>query len=109
MIYGNKNASFFRLTLRVKGATSLRFYEGRKMEYDKTKVFYMAKSELLIEPYQGRTYILDRGIMGLEKNVEPEDFVEYISDGYECFVGDPLLLAEKDPVLYNYFVRRGIR
>ena len=73
------------------------------------KVFYMAKSELLIEPYQGRTYILDRGIMGLEKNVEPEDFVEYISDGYECFVGDPLLLAEKDPVLYNYFVRRGIR
>ena len=63
------------------------------------KVFYMAKSELLIEPYQGRTYILNRGIMGLEKSVEPEDFVEYISDGYECFVGDPLLLAEKDPVL----------
>ena len=38
-----------------------------------------------------------------------EDFVEYISDGYECFVGDPQLLETKDQKLYNYFRRRGLR
>lgn len=72
-------------------------------------VYYMAKSDLLIEPYQGRTYIIDKGAEGLEKKLEIEDFVEYISDGYECYVGDPNLLAAKDPMLYNYFVRRGLR
>lgn len=72
-------------------------------------IYYVGVSELLIEPYQGRTYIKDLGVAGLEKIVEKTDFVEYISDGYECFVGDPELLAKKDPMLYNYFTRRGLR
>ena len=69
----------------------------------------MGLSDLLVEPYQGRTYILDRGIDGLEHPVKIEDFVKYISDGYECFVGDPQLLETKDQKLYNYFRRRGLR
>ena len=73
------------------------------------KCYYMGLSDLLVEPYQGRTYILDRGIDGLEHPVKIEDFVEYISDGYECFVGDPQLLETKDQKLYNYFRRRGLR
>ena len=70
--------------------------------------YVLADSDLLIEPYQGRTYVKHvdyvRG-----RRIVIEDFVEYISDGYECYVGDPKLLETKDPVLYNYFVRRGLR
>ena len=68
-----------------------------------------AISPLLIEPYQGRTYVKHLGRYGPERPLRLEDFVEYISDGYECFVGDPRLLESKDPMLYNYFKRRGLR
>lgn len=66
-------------------------------------------SDLLIEPYQGRTYVKDLGAFGLERDLDIKDYVEYISVGYECFIGNPKLLEKKDPVLYNYFVRRGLR
>ena len=49
------------------------------------------------------------GRLGPEKPLHLEHFVEYISDGYECYVGDPKLLESKDPLLYNYFKRRGLR
>lgn len=68
-----------------------------------------AVSDLLIEPYQGRTYVRHMGRYGPERNIVLTDFVEYISDGYECFIGDPELLASKDLMLYNYFKRRGLR
>lgn len=71
--------------------------------------YVMAKSDLLIEPYQGRTYIKDLGALGLEREVTNKDFVEYISVGYECFVGNPALLDKTDQELYNYFERRGLR
>ena len=67
-----------------------------------------AKSDLLVEPYQGRTYVRHLGRFGPEYPLKLEDFVEYISDGYECFIGDPKLLESKDPILYNYFLRRGL-
>ena len=66
-------------------------------------------SDLLIEPYQGRTYVKDLGAIGLERKLDIKDYVEYISVGYECYIGEPELLERKDPVLYNYFVRRGLR
>ena len=71
--------------------------------------YFVGVSDLLVEPYQGRTYVRDLGALGPEREVCIEDFVEYISDGYECYVGDPKLLESKDPMLYNYFVRRGLR
>lgn len=66
-------------------------------------------SDLFVEPYQGRTYIKDLGRSGPERPVTIKDLVEYISVGYESFIGDPKLLESKDPVLYNYFKRRGLR
>lgn len=72
------------------------------------KWYCTAVSDLLIESYQGRTYVEHLG-RSYERALMIEDFVEYISVGYECFVGDPKLLEKKDPVLYNYFVRRGLR
>lgn len=66
-------------------------------------------SDLFIEPYQGRTYIRHLGRFGPERPVTINDFVEYISVGYETYVGDPKLLESKDPKLYNYFKRRGLR
>ena len=77
-------------------------------EVDK-KWYCVGISPLLIEPYQGRTYIKHLGRFGPEKPLHLEHFVEYISDGYECYVGDPKLLESKDPLLYNYFKRRGLR
>ena len=71
--------------------------------------YYTAVSDLFVEPYQGRTYIKDLGRVGPDVTIKLEDFVEYISDGYECYIGDPKLLESKDPMLYNYFKRRGLR
>lgn len=70
--------------------------------------YVAAVSDLLIEPYQGRTYIdYEKFLHG--RAVEIEDLVEYISVGYECYVGDPKFLETKDPTLYNYFRKRGLR
>lgn len=71
--------------------------------------YVTAISDLFVEPYQGRTYIKDLGRSGPERPVTIKDLVEYISVGYEAFIGDPKLLESKDPVLYNYFKRRGLR
>lgn len=49
--------------------------------------YFVGVSDLLVEPYQGRTYVRDLGALGPEREVCIEDFVEYISDGYECYVG----------------------
>jgi hypothetical protein len=57
-------------------------------EVDK-KWYCVGISPLLIEPYQGRTYIKHLGRFGPEKPLHLEHFVEYISDGYECYIGDP--------------------
>ena len=70
--------------------------------------YVTAVSDFFIEPYQGRTYITELEYLR-GREIFIEDLVEYISDGYECFVGDPALLEKKDPVLYNYFVKRGLR
>lgn len=72
--------------------------------------FYaIGRSPLLVEPYQGRTYVKYLGRQGFERELTAEDYVEYISSGYECYIGDPKLLETKDQKLYNYFEKRGLR
>lgn len=60
-----------------------------------------------VELYQGRTYIPEDPLRATEINAE--DLIEYISVGYEVYIGDETVLEKKDPELYNYFERRGLR
>ncbi len=70
-------------------------------------LYAVVKSPLFVDPYQGRTYIVF-GKNGPEKTIKTESLVEYISTGYEYYLGDPNLLENKDKVLYNYFKKRGL-
>ena len=95
----------FKKVLENFGSTIERFEVGVvDGEY-----YCTAISKLLVEPYQGRTYVRHLGRFGPERPLMLEDLVEYISAGYECFIGDPKLLESTDPMLYNYFTRRGLR
>lgn len=73
-----------------------------------SKWYVTATSDLFIEQYQGRTYVLYTDFVN-GRAIKVEDLVEYISVGYECYIGDSALLETKDPLLYNYFQRRGLR
>lgn len=72
------------------------------------ELYVIAKSDLLVDPYQGRTYVKETRT-GFERNIEPNDYIEYISKGYETYIENPGLLEKKDIMLYNYLKKRGLR
>ena len=68
----------------------------------------VVESPLAIDVYQGRTYI-DFGAYEPVQDICIGDLVEYMPTGYEYYLGEPELLEKTDPMLYNYFTKRGLR
>lgn len=72
------------------------------------KEYVTVSSDLFVRPYQGRTYITKEDFIRNNYTFAKSDLIEYISVGYETFVTNPRLLFEKDRVLYNYLMQRGL-
>lgn len=84
---------------------SLKSYKFTKY---KNKEYVRVVSDLFIRPYQGRTYITKEAFIKSNYTLSEIDLHEYISVGYETFIANPKLLYEKDRMLYNYFVKKGL-
>ncbi len=65
-------------------------------------------SDLFVRPYQGRLYITKEEFIRNNHTFSKSELIEYISVGYETFITNPRLLFEKDRVLYNYLVKKGL-
>lgn len=77
---------------------------GEISEYE--PLYYVARSALFVDPYQGRTYITyepSRRIQALDTS----SLVEYLPTGYEYYLGEPELLERVDKKLYNFFIEKG--
>lgn len=76
-----------------------------KKIHDKDEIYVV--SERFIREYQGRTYLSLKEFN--KKGLNYNDLKEYVSVGYQTFITDPILLERKDKMLYDYFIKRGLR
>ena len=69
--------------------------------YVKDEYVYVLNSPKFVTPYQGRIYS-DIDTFDWSKPIEPKDFKEYISVGFQTYFNDPELLKANDSKLHDY-------